>query len=42
MVVVGGLTIDVRPTRDEELHRAQVTGSGSLNVQEEVIIDNMP
>jgi hypothetical protein len=30
VVIVGCLTIDVCSTRDEELDRAQMTGSGSL------------
>jgi hypothetical protein len=30
VVVVGGLAVDVRAPRNEELHRAQVTRPGSL------------
>ena len=32
VVVVGCLTVDVGPTRDEELDRAQVASSGSLTI----------
>ena len=34
VVVVGCLTVDVGPTRDEELDRAQVASSGSLTIGE--------